>query len=78
MKRENNPIISIIIPTYNCEQYLAEAMQSVLAQTYHMMLSTVVMHRRLHSTNLGRRERQFQTDYVRILKASLDRRRKRQ
>lgn len=41
-----------------------------------MMLSTVLMHRRLHSTNLGRRERQFQTDYVRILKASLDRRRK--
>jgi len=41
-----------------------------------MMLSTIVMHRRLHSTNLGIRERQFQTDYVRILKASLDRRRR--
>src|SRR6266571_6783008 len=28
------PLISIIIPTFNREQYLREAVQSVLAQTY--------------------------------------------
>lgn len=40
------------------------------------MLSEVVMRRRLHTTNMGIRERDSQTDYLRILKASLDRRRK--
>lgn len=40
------------------------------------MLPDVVMKRRLHATNMGILERESQTDYVRILKASLDRRRK--
>ena len=36
----------------------------------------VVMKRRIHNDNTGIRERNSRTDYVRILKASLDRRRK--
>jgi glycosyltransferase involved in cell wall biosynthesis len=40
------------------------------------LLPEVVMKRRLHADNLGTRERKLQIDYVRILKASLDRRRK--
>jgi len=36
----------------------------------------VVMKRRIHNDNIGIRERDSRTDYVRILKASLDRRRK--
>ena len=40
-----------------------------------LMLSEVVARRRLHADNLGVRERGSQGDYVRILKASLDRRR---
>ncbi len=40
------------------------------------MLPKVVMKRRIHGKNMGIRERKHQADYVRILKASLDRRRK--
>jgi glycosyltransferase involved in cell wall biosynthesis len=39
------------------------------------MLPGVVLKRRLHTENMGIRERDSRTDYVRILKASLDRRR---
>lgn len=39
------------------------------------MLDTVVLKRRLHDENIGTQERRFRTDYVRVLKASLDRRR---
>lgn len=30
----HSPLVSIIIPVYNCERYLAEAIQSALDQTY--------------------------------------------
>ena len=41
-----------------------------------LMLSRVVLKRRIHRNNTGIRESHSQTDYVRILKAALDRRRK--
>jgi len=40
-----------------------------------MMLSQIVLRRRLHSGNMGIRERASRNDYVRIVKAALDRRR---
>jgi glycosyltransferase involved in cell wall biosynthesis len=40
-----------------------------------LVLSGVVMKRRLHDNNIGVRKRDSQTDFVRILKAALDRRR---
>jgi glycosyltransferase involved in cell wall biosynthesis len=38
----NRPAISTIIPAYNCERYLAEAIESVLAQTYRPLEVIVV------------------------------------
>jgi len=35
-------LISVIIPVYNCENYLPEAIESVLAQTYHPIEVVVV------------------------------------
>jgi glycosyltransferase involved in cell wall biosynthesis len=39
------------------------------------LIPEVVMRRRIHSTNVGIRERGSQVDYIRILKQALDRRR---
>ncbi len=40
-----------------------------------IMLPQVVMRRRIHARNMGIRQRDHRADYLRILKASLDRRR---
>lgn len=40
-----------------------------------LMLPEIVMRRRIHADNMGIREREHRTDFARILKASLDRRR---
>lgn len=39
---ESSRLVSAIIPVYNCEQYLAEAIESVLAQTYRPLEIIVV------------------------------------
>ncbi len=39
---ENNPLTSVIIPVYNCDRYLPEAIESVLNQTYQQFEIIVV------------------------------------
>jgi glycosyltransferase involved in cell wall biosynthesis len=40
--RKDRPLVSVIIPVYNCEAYLGEAIGSVLAQTYRPLEIFVV------------------------------------
>jgi len=40
------------------------------------LMPSVVLMRRIHDANMGIRERTSRIDYVKIVKASLDRRRK--
>ncbi|MBO4843771.1 MAG: glycosyltransferase family 2 protein [Bacteroidales bacterium] len=35
MSVESNPLVSIVLPVYNGEKYLAAAIESVMAQSYH-------------------------------------------
>jgi glycosyltransferase involved in cell wall biosynthesis len=39
---KESPLISVIIPVYNYDRYLAEAIESVLSQTYHHLEAIVV------------------------------------
>lgn len=34
LKRKNNPLVSIIVPIYNVEQYIMRCLKSLLSQTY--------------------------------------------
>lgn len=47
------------------------------AGLHSVMLPDIVVKRRIHGGNMGIRERQHRPDYATIIKASLDRRRKR-
>jgi hypothetical protein len=40
------------------------------------MLAPVLLRRRIHQNNMGVRDRDKRSDYLRVFKASLDRRRK--
>jgi hypothetical protein len=56
-------------------EFVAWYLKALEKRLSSAMLPEVVMRRRLHASNQGLHKRDFQTDYVRILKASLDRRR---
>ena len=34
MRNKKNPVVSVLMPNYNCEKYISEAIESILNQTY--------------------------------------------
>jgi glycosyltransferase involved in cell wall biosynthesis len=45
LRPEQQPLVSVITPVYNGEEYLAECIESVLSQTYHNWDYTIVNNR---------------------------------
>lgn len=43
VRRMNNPIVSIVIPVYNVENYLIQCLDSVVSQTYEFLEIILVM-----------------------------------
>ncbi|MFE1744118.1 glycosyltransferase family 2 protein [Coleofasciculus sp. H7-2] len=60
---------------WNLAEFACWYVRAVEVKLRMKMLPYLVAKRRIHKTNKGIRERQFQTEYIKILKASLDRRR---
>jgi len=50
MKPENQPLVSVLTPVYNGEEYLAQCMESVLAQTYQNWEYVIVNNRSTDGT----------------------------
>lgn len=42
MNHQNNPLVSVIVPVYNVEQYLDECLYSIRQQTYENLEIIVV------------------------------------
>jgi glycosyltransferase involved in cell wall biosynthesis len=75
IKRTSFLRVGLFDPTWEIGEFLdwyAKAIEKGLRST---MLAEVVTRRRVHDSNQGVRMREFRKDYVRVLKAALDRRR---
>lgn len=76
MRREAFLRVGLFETGLKVGEFIDWYLRAVEAGLQSVMLPDIVMWRRLHGTNLVIREKESRTDYARILKASLDRRRR--
>ena len=81
IRREAFLSVGLFNPRYQAGEFLDWYSRAKEKRVREVILPDVVMKRRIHSSNLGILKRNTQTDntdadYVRVLKAALDRRRK--
>ncbi len=56
MVKDKNPLVSIIVPTYNGEDYLDECLQSIIDQTYQNLEVIIIddnSHNKFYVTNIA-------------------------
>ncbi len=76
IKRDSFFYVGLFETSWQLGQDVSWIMRAKEQELRMIMLPDLVYMRRLHRNNKGITQRQFMTDRVRILKASLDRRRK--
>ena len=76
IKRESFFRVGLFETGWRVAEFIDWYMKAREQSLKSVMLPEVVMKRRLHDANMGIRERKHRIDYARVLKASLDRRRK--
>ena len=75
MKRDSFYRVGLFSPSLRLGQFVDWYSRAMEKGLKSVMLSQVVMRRRIHTSNMGLREGSSKSDYVKILKAVLDRRR---
>lgn len=76
IKREAFSLAGIFDTMWKVGDFVDWYLKALESGLKSVMLPDVLMMRRVHTQNMGIREQAHQRDYVRILKASLDRRRR--
>ncbi len=75
VKRESFFRVGLFETQWKLAEFASWQVRATELKLQTIMLPDLVAKRRLHETNKGIQQRQYQTEYIRILKASLDRRR---
>lgn len=76
IKRESLERVGLFDPKIRMGEFVDWYLKASDQGLKSIMLSEVLAKRRVHQTNMGIREHKSRIEYVRLLKASLDRRRK--
>ncbi len=74
IKRDTFFQVGLFDTEYRVGEYIDWYIRAIEIGLTEIMLPEVVLKRRIHESNIGIRARNCQTDYLRILKAKLDRR----
>ena len=75
IKKESLQRVGLFNPQIKMGEFIDWYLRASEQGLKSTMLPDVLAKRRVHKTNMGVRERQSRIEYVRLLKASLDRRR---